>query len=355
MRIFRKALRQEIEDSLDIRTGRCSPEAERYRRIACTIFAGNSRRRRLVQSVLHILPNGDWTDHSSVQIYVPDPAVINRKALAQLLARGLRATLAHSQFLVFNRKRWTQNDDAICRLGLMQVCHGLLGRTFRRWLVLVGRTTAAQDSDSGHRLREASVPAVGGQQQPAPLPLRDADGGRGDTQQPEDPAEEQLVDSGGDVTTAAAKAGGGQVDWAKVNQQNRTLVASWVAKDPLLDLIVVRLVMEPSAAYLRRQLYLGSERWELEQLRQGLGMGEDGGAARAYRLAVTAQGESERTFYEHQRAVLQNPNVWTLLIPANRTERTRCLIFRMVSRIGAEFERLIGHPHNRAPFSLFWR
>lgn len=350
MRLFRKALRAEVDATLEIRPGHCSEEAAFHRRVACTMFTGAGARRRLIQSLLHALPNGDWRDHGVVEVFVSDPSEVNREDVVQLVTRGLRATLANSQFLVFNRKRWTHNDDAICRLGLMEVCHGLLSRTYRRWLSMVGHKMAITSS-AGSACADI-VPASGCGD---PLPLPDCDrtlaqpssssgGGRPVATAPQEEAAEAV---------APPQRDSDEVDFAAMNHLNRALAARWVANGPLQGLVILRVVMEPSAALLRRQREIGSERWDREQLLQGLGAEASEDAPRSFRLVLAAQGELEHQFSEHQRVLFESSRVWSLLPDRSFSELTQTLIFRMVSRIGAEMERLICRPHRRAPFLLF--
>eukprot|EP00959_Pyramimonas_sp_CCMP1952_P341533 7154318-Pyramimonas_sp.AAC.1 len=87
---------------------------------------------------MQCLPNGDWTRTDCVEVYLQPGVAYDQKNVAGLVAKGLMLCLAGNMFKIFNRKRWTDNDEAVNQLGLLQACHGLLARVFKRWLVQAG-------------------------------------------------------------------------------------------------------------------------------------------------------------------------------------------------------------------------
>lgn len=355
MRVFRKALRLEILATLDIQVGQSSEEDTLYRSQACATFAGNGRRRRLIQSLVSSLPNGCWENHSIVQVFLPEGTRYDRSVIARIVASALVKSLAGTQFLIFNRSRWSANDDCVCRFGLMEACHGLLSRTFKRWLPMVGHSMRhslapargpggdglAADGCEDEACRPQALDDLGGEG-------LDGSGGAGercaDDEEPERPES--------DVQPQAATESKDQ-DWAKKNAKNRSLALEWVLAGPLKEIVICRLVMEPNMKYLRKQLWMGSHAWESKQVAKSLQPGQVGHVRRDFRLLVAARGEMELEFFEHQRALFIYPKIWTILPKAAFDEATRCLIFRMLSRAAAEFERLIARPHRLPPFRLF--
>ena len=97
-------------------------------------------------------------------------------------------------------------------------------------------------------------------------------------------------------------------------------------------------------ATLRRQLFIGSERYE--RMMYGEGARRDnravGGARRLpYTMLVSARGDLEANFPRR------------LLPETSFEEGTRCLAFRMGSIGLTEYERLLSAPHKRPPFTTF--
>ena len=60
VRAFRQCLFSEVLETLDVKEGFASAEAALYRRRAVSMFAGVGPRKRLVQTLMAALPNGDW-------------------------------------------------------------------------------------------------------------------------------------------------------------------------------------------------------------------------------------------------------------------------------------------------------
>ena len=137
MRIFRRCMLQEIIEALEVLEGAPSAEAIQQRRRAMCMFmqAGAQRKHR---AILACLPNGDWAMADRVQVFVKPGTRWNRIAVALLVAKALTTALAGSNFRIFNRKRWANNDRAVNQFGLLESCHCLFTRTYRRWFKAVG-------------------------------------------------------------------------------------------------------------------------------------------------------------------------------------------------------------------------
>ena len=72
-----------------------------HRRMLLTLFAGRSRRRRLVQSVMDVLPNGGWTDDAKVEVWVASNADVDKSVVARITCNALGRILLGSTFTVF--------------------------------------------------------------------------------------------------------------------------------------------------------------------------------------------------------------------------------------------------------------
>lgn len=139
--------------------------------------------------------------------------------------------------------------------------------------------------------------------------------------------------------------------FAEQNAVTRSIAASWILEgSPMRDLILVRVMMEPNMAVLRRQLHVSSERWERDQDSHGLREAKE--LSRDFRLLVSARGELDTLFATHQAMVFSSPSLFSLMPSEARTEQCLCLGFRMCSKSGAEYERTLSFRHRRPPFRL---
>ena len=360
MRVFRKCMLQEIIGTLEVLEGAPSPQVLLHRRkvmCMCMKAGAVSRKNR---AILACLPNGDWTLSDRIQIFVKPGQEWNRVAISLLVAKALQTALIGSNFKVFNRNRWTNNDVAVNQLGLLESCHRLLSRTYRRWLVAVGydgplkemlapAAMAPPVPAMAHMVLGEGVAEDGGLPE-APVAEGDGTDGEGEggaagedvAADPEEPHEVALPVEQEKAAT----------DFAAQNLQNRAVGAEWILTGcPLMDLVLSRVTMEPSMAILRRQLRMGSHKWEEEQ--DGKLLGESMGEPREYRLLVCARGELDTLFARHQMQVLWTPSLFSVLPAGMRTEQLSCLAFRMTTRVGAEHERVLASRHRRPPFTLF--
>lgn len=359
MRLFRKCLLQEIVATVEVLEGVSTADAALYRNRAALMFLKDGIGSRKIRAVLSALPNGDWRKDDRVQVFVPPGTAWSRLPIALLVAKALISAMGAGNFRVFNRKRWTNNDLAVNQFGILEACHKLFSRTYKRWLREVG-----YDGPLCHLLREAVAPV------PVPadayMMIEDAvgDGDGGELGAPivEGPAgEDDTIAPGGEgapdqddpnlelaLPSGAATEG---TDFAALNRQNRSVGAAWVLQGcPLRDLVLARVVMEPCMVVLKKQLRMGSRRWETEEDVKLLGAEA---CRRKYRLLVCARGELDTAFAAHQQKVMWSPALFSVVPESHRTEQLSCLAFRMHTLIGAEYERLLASRHRKPPFQLF--
>ena len=359
MREFRRCLFQEVLESLDVVEGASTRAEAMHRRQCVTMFMGVGPRRRYVQSILAALPNGNWSLPDRVQIYVAPGTAWSARSVALLVAKGLGMSLAHAHFRPFNRSRWTMNDFAIGQLGILEACHRLLTRCCRRWLVhmkyagpLLRVVAYGAELAADPDLPRAAMPDLlvarldDSMDALDALPILDL---RAEGESVGLPDREWLApreDGCAKDVDASAET------HAALNEKNRTQAAAWLIHgDPLRDLTLARVVMEPNMAVLRRQLHIGSDAWAAEQERRCLHghMQRD----REYRLMVAARGELDDLFHNHHTALVTSPHVWSVLPRHSMTEQFLCLAFRMCSRAAGEYERLLGCRHRKPPYRLF--
>lgn len=110
--------------------------------------------------------------------------------------------------------------------------------------------------------------------------------------------------------------------------------------------------MEGNLAVLRRQLVAGSEGWSEGQLVNGAAAATSS-SEQQFPLLCSARGDLDIQFATHQRALCMDSEWWSLLQDKDLHEANRSLVFRIIARSGAEYERLLSAPHRRAPCLLF--
>ena len=354
MRTFRKCLFLEVLATLEVVVGSSSEAAAKHRKRCATMFLSVGSKKRRSQAVLACLPNGDWTLSDRVQVYVPEAVAFSRKAIALITAKGLCMTLANAHFAVFNRKRWTLNDLAVSQLGILESCHRLLSRTYRRFLIDVGYSGALA-ALVRQPLRDMAdqPPAVG-----AALAAEDPAAGPGAADDEEDPDEAGAgdeADAGREIAIrAAAVAPEVREDpagWAAINEKNRSIAAEWILLGaPLRDLVVIRVGMEPTMAALRLQLHMSSDAWSKKQ--DGKPLDGRAGARRETRMMSSARGEIDAKYHQHMMQAITSPGLYSILPLRSRNEQLKCIAFRIACKMHGEWERILASLHRSAPFMV---
>lgn len=357
MTLFRKCLTAEIEETMVIREGAPPQHAIMRKKLAVSIFLGCGPRRRVIQSILSMLPNGDWLKNDVVEIYLRPGTPHTRGDVVHLAAKGLCMAMAGAHFRIFNRGRWTNNDHAVSQIGLLEACHNLMSRTYRRWLVAVGsRVPAAmgEGEDEPAAILDVEPEGHGEGEEAAEEP----DGGGGAVGAAEGAVALALVpmDVGGPAPPDAAAAGGQgsaeEENQAAKNERSRQTAAKWLfSPGAMRDLLLVRITMEPGMKVLREQLKMGKKAWEKKQATRRADRGAELG--RDFRLLAAARGTLDGVFKTHMGMLLRSKTLWTLLPEVDFTEYTACLAFRVTASMAGEYERLLARPHRQPPFTLF--
>jgi hypothetical protein len=324
MRVFRRCICQEVAASLEVLHGTSTDAASTFRRRAVQMFVGvGSRKRRIVQAILSMLPNGDWQLEDRVQVYRPPDCSLDRPSLVKLVSKALCMSLAAGSFAVFNRARWTSNDIAISQIGLLQACHGLLARCYRRWLLAVGHkgmvpSTLGAPSSSTELGRVELANAE--EEQMLALGDRHPDDDGEDVGMAEGPLGHDPPGAPFDRPVPATEG----IDMAAENEKTRGMAKAWLlGPTAMRDVVLARCCMEPSMCALRRQLHIGSERWEKEQQRKGLPSGH--ATQREYRILLAARGELDAVFQEHLSILFFHRPPSGRCYPQHRRMRKLCV------------------------------
>ena len=242
---FRVALREEVTSRLQVLSGIAPHDAQRHRYNCMTMFmqrGAHMEKRRLLMA---LVPNGDWR-HSKVQYY-KDPNGFGPQRdedVVEHVVLGLLAALAASSPPVYARHRWTGADIATDWLGLLEACHRLGSSTYMRFAA--SYSSGAMRASlllCGERLSHYDTASLS--------ELADADND---------------VSPHGGVDAPAAPNNPGEIDWAKVNAEDRRHGVKFWASKPMGCLVRQRLVLEPMRCYLQLQFELSSEAFEHRQL-----------------------------------------------------------------------------------------
>ena len=188
---------------------------------------------------------------------------VDELGLRARAARGLAEALAHRVFRVYRRGRWTGREEALCDVGILEVCCGLLTPTYQMW------------AEKRRRKRRRSVghADVGRGDLVDLVPCGDNDGEHDAlvASLGEDDHSESFVREGQLVTDGAQAK-----DIAEENEANRQAALRWLATSgPSLDtqLILLRTVIAPLQSMLRALLAISAESWEVRQRAQLLQWG----------------------------------------------------------------------------------
>jgi len=337
MNAFRRALREEIRSrGIRVIRGAPPPDATRHRRRVLRLFCSHGRCSIQRQALLVLLPNGDWRK-SELQMYVLGADAVDKDAALSVFTNGLITAFAGTVFEVYPRHRWTSADLAIDRCGLLESVHGLGSATYARYMRLLAVV--------------AHEPATGASAESEVLPLSYAsaayDGGAEDRGYGEEGA---TAAEGGGAGNSTQRMG----DAAAFNAQSRRVASAWWATKPLVSLVVMRLLIEPLKQLLAEKLGVNGAEWDLQQMRT---TAKEALARRpyqrAYKLTEATNNTSELACLWRGEMLLKSDELWQVLPARALTQRTSCLAFRMLSRIGCAVQELLIARHEQLPTKLF--
>ena len=125
-----------------------------------------------------------------------------------------------------------------------------------------------------------------------------------------------------------------------LNEKHRKLASQRWDMKPLADLMTCRLVMEPLRELMKQPLDMSGTRWEDQQLHQAVA--DD---ICRHKLPALVALQAVR--------LLLTEALWSELPTPCLHVAHRCLIFRMVSRIGCCVEQMLRAQHRWLPIALF--
>lgn len=354
---FRRCLRDVILNKLAIKVGESPPHCEIYRATALRTLLPRGGGLALRRALLAVLPNGDWTNQNEVEVYLnqqqADVADFNR--LASDIASALVAAMLQRKIRVFTRNRWLGQEEAVCDVSLLETVHGLFSAAYCAWArqaTKAGRQGASARNSEVGEVAEGNAP--------------DAEFGRGEVvpRGGGDADDSGLATSfglelAGEATTEAGAADPNGPSFAEHHAKFRANTLEFIGNcdRPMhAQLIVLRMVLAPLQAMMRKQLIVSSGRWELRQratAAKATPAQRSAGLVRDYQVLVAARCNLEASAMLRLRALLFDNRLWTTMLPSHMTNGMRALAFLSISRAAARTDRLLQHPHSKMPYLLF--
>lgn len=345
---FRFCMRQEVESRFKVKHGRPSEAAKAYKVGVLRLFVSHGSRLGVRRLLLALCPNGDWR-REEVEYY-PPPGRPEQpvEVYMEHVTSGLITALLAAQPSIYPRHRWTGADLATDCLGVMEACHHLLSTSFARFVAWFEPASRA-------RRVLADARDSTGQAMPTPHALQDdvAHLPRADDQR----AEPEAMTAALVGEEQPSTAGIDQPAWAAINAAHRRLASAWLSGTPLVDLLLMRLVMEPLRQLMAHQFQVASEAWEVDQrARLAKAILRDGGASfadRSYRLSVAAEGDEEAKCLSQLGQLFEQSALWDLFPRSASSVGLRALAFRLLSRAACAVRQLLSFPHEQFPVRLF--
>eukprot|EP00971_Amphidinium_carterae_P348593 6490581-Amphidinium_carterae.2 len=259
LQLFRECLHVEVATTLVLKRGSPRPSDVSFKENMMALFMSGSSASLLDAVLLRKLPNGNWRNRTAVEYFIaagePEPS---RDDVAAMLSTTLIYIFLRSKPSVFARHRWTGMDIAIDELGRLECCHGLLCRTYARFL---------KKLDTVKQCSNGSTLGVGVQDwdtalHPAALPANNTG--------------QELVAGAdtGNSDAIADVAGGGSLSHESVTEErmsaqhhahDRQKAASWLSGTAMSDLVLCRSIVDPLLGLMSMTLHNSGEAWELQQ------------------------------------------------------------------------------------------
>ena len=104
---------------------------------------------------LEKLPNGNWLDTTTVEMYLPPGTGFDLEVLKKDVVNGLTMALCGASFRTYPRPRWLGCEISTIQVVLMEAVHGLATAIFQQLMQDKGSSHA----DHGADYAEAGVPA----------------------------------------------------------------------------------------------------------------------------------------------------------------------------------------------------
>ena len=105
-------------------------EAQRFKRQVCALCLKSSSNQLVKTLYCQTLPNGDWRDHSCIQVWLPPGTSYDFDKLANVVGKSMIQIFASHLYITYRRQRLKRAEEAISEFGLFEACHGMLTHCF---------------------------------------------------------------------------------------------------------------------------------------------------------------------------------------------------------------------------------
>lgn len=330
--VMQRCLFATIEKRLKIMQGSPPAWVVKHRRAVLNTFcSGFGCKDALVRMLLAVLPNGDLTDCTSLQVYVDELGLggLPEREVALVIAEGVTSALCPCAPARYPRHRWRGAKVAVDDVGIIEAIAGLLGASYEGFVAALSRSS----------------------KQPA---TRDDAAGDGPLLAPVGPdasAEDRVViwKEGQAPTIVDGKS-------PEANDHHRKCSLEYLRRKPLGRIIRLRIVLEPLQCLITQRLYIDSQEWESEQaarLIDAVQAGRQWRGAREYKVTVSASNQVENMSFNLLALAFERASVWFIVPADDRHNGYRSLSFQVLSRSGAAIEELHCVPNRSFPIRKF--
>jgi hypothetical protein len=303
---FRQCIATILEESAILAPNGCPPSptssARKFRTMLfdlCLPSTTNADRQRRFK--LEYLFTGDIRS-DAIEVFIPAEEYTNKT-----WAREAAQALFPAALQVFPRGRWCSSLHIISSVCLLAGVHGVLHKAATLWLKPHVDTVV-----SCRRL----VVAAGGSQ----------------------PVPDQNTPSEGPTANY----------WKEFNAKQRTTAFAFTSTYELDNLLIMRVAVEPMAAFLRYLFHVRSPAWEQNQKARVVA-----GENRTFRITEAWAGRLSAALFDDLAKLMFEEPPWLILAPSSRISRNLSLAFAALCREGGGVFHLFQRDHRSYPCKLF--
>ena len=343
---LRRIIESLIRANLVFRTTPLDNAAETFKMHILRIFCASGRKVAFRVGMLVRLLPGDWRNRNKVE-YILQPGE-SPEEVRQKVPRWASMVLVSSKFQEWPRHRWTGADIALSQWGLLDAVHGLLSWSYPTFVASFGSEDRRRsDMPDTEPMDVEPTPDSGGlpaasSAAPAAAAGLNSDGAEANVGPQPVPA--QVLDDGLS---------------AEANKRFRTAGMKWVASQPLWQMIMIRLIMQPLKELLEFKLWVGSEVWELVQsaaaaMRQSDNSSDCSGSwpNRDFAACLASKNVAEDKCIGKLESLL-DAGMWLSMPNSSLLESCQAQVFVLMSRVGCMAEELLRQRHRLAPWIVF--
>eukprot|EP00971_Amphidinium_carterae_P341797 6480794-Amphidinium_carterae.1 len=331
---FKRALRQVITSRLQILRGSPPATATHFKKLAMETFLTESSSSLVQQVMLERLPNGDWSNRSSVEFYCGVGSSMSAKKIVEMYVGGLCAALLSHKPRLFPQHRWSGAEVAIDDISKLEIIHGLLSACYPVFLALLSNPSLSLSAAQGAVSSELQDGLAASE---AELVAESTEGGALPAFQPQQEANRS----------------------PQQHSHDRQVASEWLNSSPLSFLVALRLAVQPLTALMYRQFQTCSAQWELGQRAHlvtqlnAATSTETPTPHRQYMVTIAATGTLEQKCLEDIMNLFFNCPHWQLVSDSHLHVWFNAKLFCLLTREACCVKQLLSHEHSRFPCRLY--